>query len=524
VPRSAFRLSPPILTAWSTFCHNLFRPVDAAFLAYFRIAFGGIMVWETWRIIQNDWVGTYFSGREFYFTYWPFDFVQPWPGDGMYIHLASMGMFATFIALGFFYRFSAAIFFLMVTYLFLLEQARYLNHLYLVCLLSFIMIFLPAHHCFSLDALLRPKISSPHVPAWSLWLLRFQVAVPMFFGGLAKLNSDWLRGEPLRAWLAVRTDFPLLGPSFTNEAGVWAMIYGALVIDLFFVFYMLNRRTRVFGFLLVLLFHFMNARLFGIGIFPWLMIASTLVFFGPDWPRRLWHDIRSLHRYRLPALIVGFTTGCAVGVLLPGSFDLVRALIGGIGVAVAAYHLDEPFGRPEAAAERPVSGEEFKARPDFALLQKGALALLGLWVAFQVMVPLRHFAIPGKVHWTEEGHNFSWHMKLRDKVSGGFFLVTDVATGEEWEVDPREHLSSIQASKMASRPEMILQFARYLEERARRDGYQDIEVRANIVSSLNGRPPQRLVDPAVDLTQVRRPWIGHAPWILPLEEPLHVSN
>jgi vitamin K-dependent gamma-carboxylase len=524
VTSSAFRLSPSISTAWTTFRDSLFRPVDAAFLAYFRIAFGGIMVWETWRIIENDWVGTYFSGREFYFTYWPFDFVQPWPGDGMYLHLTLMGLFATFIALGIFYRFSAAAFFLMITYLFLLEQARYLNHLYLVCLLSLVMIFLPAHRCFSLDALLRPKLSSPTVPAWSLWLLRFQVAVPMFFGGIAKLNSDWLRGEPLRAWLAARTDFPLLGQSFSNEAVMWVMIYGALIIDLFFVFYMLNRRTRVFGFMLVLIFHFLNARLFGIGIFPWLMIVSTLVFFGPDWPRRVLHDIRSLHRYRLPALIVGFTTGYAVGSLLPASFDLMQAFVGGIGVAIAAYHLDEPFQGGEGAAEPEKSAGGFKAGPDFSLWQKGTLALLGLWVAFQVIVPLRHFAIPGEVHWTEEGHNFSWHMKLRDKSSEGFFLVTDAKSGEEWVVDPREYLSSTQTSKMASRPEMILQFAHYLEERAREDGHQDVEVRANIVSSLNGRPPQRLVDPTVDLTRVRRPWIGHALWILPLETPLHVSN
>jgi vitamin K-dependent gamma-carboxylase len=521
---NASRLSPPIFTSWSTFRDNLFRPVDPAFLAYFRVAFGVVMVWETWRIIENDWVGTYFSGREFYFTYWPFDFVRPWPGDGMYIHLALMGLFATFIVLGLFYRFSVAAFFLMITHLFLLEQARYLNHLYLVCLLSFIMIFLPAHRCFSLDTLLRPKISSPSVPKWSLWLLRFQVAVPMFFGGVAKLNSDWLRGEPLRAWLAVRTDFPLLGPSFTNEAVVWGMIYGALIVDLFFVLYMLNRRTRVFGFMLVLLFHFMNARLFGIGIFPWLMIASTLVFFGPDWPRKVLHDIRRHHSYRLPALIAGFTTGYAVGSLLPGSFDLMRALIGGIGVAIAAYHLDEPFQREEGAAEPGNSAGELKARLDFSVLQKGTLAMLGLWVAFQVIVPLRHFAIPGKVHWTEEGHNFSWHMKLRDKSSEGFFLITDTSTGEEWVLDPRVRLSSIQTSKMASRPEMILQFAHYLEEKARESGYQDVEVRANIVSSLNGRPPQRLVDPTVDLTQVRRPWIGHAQWILPLEVPLHVRN
>ena len=69
----------------------------------------------------------------------------------------------------------------------------------------------------------------------------------MFFGGIAKINGDWLRGEPLRAWLADRTDFPFLGRFFTDEPVVWFMTYSGLLIDLLFVFYMLNRCTRVFG-------------------------------------------------------------------------------------------------------------------------------------------------------------------------------------------------------------------------------------------------------------------------------------
>ena len=503
-------------------------PVDASSLAVFRIAFGAVMLWETWRIHSNDWIDKYFTGKEFYFKFWPFDFVQPLPEAGMEIQLVVMGIFALFVVLGLFYRISATGFFLMITYLFLLEKARYLNHIYLVCLLSFLMIFLPAHRTWSLDALLWPRLGSATVPGWSLWLLRFQVAAPMFFGGIAKLNFDWLRGEPMRAWLSVRTDFPLLGQAFTNESVVWAMVYGGLLIDLLFVFYMLNRRTRVFGFILVLAFHLMNARLFGIGIFPWMMIVATLVFFEPDWPRRVWQDIRLNHPYRLPALIFGFALGFVIGGLLPGDFNLVEAIIGGLGVAVAAYHLDEPFlGKPTAdnqiagnAAEVPLQS----GTSDLTMLQKSGLALLGIWVAFQVLVPLRHFAIPGLVHWTEEGHTFSWHMKLRDKDSEGFFVVTDTESGSQWVVDPRQHLSRRQTSKMAARPEMILQFAHYLEELAIAEGHQDVTVQGQFMSSLNGRLAQTLVDPTADLTQYSRPWLGHADWILPLEIPLRVKD
>ena len=204
-------------TARTALSLRLFAPVDIASLVFFRIAFGSIMLWEIWRYFDHGWIGRYYTGKEFYFSYWPFDFIQPWPGDGMFIHFGLMALFAAGIVLGLFYRVSATAFFLMFTYVFLLEQARYLNHFYLVCLIAFIMIFVPAHRHFSLDALLSSGLGSKVVPAWSVWLLRFQVAVPMFFGGIAKLNGDWLQGEPLRAWLASRTDFPLLGQFFTDE-------------------------------------------------------------------------------------------------------------------------------------------------------------------------------------------------------------------------------------------------------------------------------------------------------------------
>lgn len=243
------------------------------------------------------------------------------------------------------------LFFVGFTYVFLLGQAYYLNHFYLVSLISFLLIFVPAHRRFSIDALLDPNLSSSPVPTWSVWLIRFQIGVPYFFGGIAKLNADWLRGEPLRSWLADFLGFPILERWFANETLVLGMTYGALIIDLSAVFLMCNRRTRIFGFLLFLGFNFINARLFVIGIFPRFMIAATLIFFQPDWPRRVLIDIKQRHRFRFPALIIGFIAGFAIGALLPTGFSLMHALIGAIGVAVAAYRLDELYRPTEQVAK-----------------------------------------------------------------------------------------------------------------------------------------------------------------------------
>src|SRR5262245_30392366 len=178
-------------------CAALFNPVDISFLVFFRIVFGGITLWEVYRYFTYGWISRYFVEPALTFTYYGFSWVKPWPGRGMYIHFFVLGVAAACVMVGFLYRFTAPIFFLAFTYFFLLDQTRYLNHFYLVSLISFLMCFLPAERAFSVDALLRKSIRSDVVPAWTLWLLRAQVGIPYFYGGIAKLNSDWIHGgEP----------------------------------------------------------------------------------------------------------------------------------------------------------------------------------------------------------------------------------------------------------------------------------------------------------------------------------------
>src|SRR5690606_10618868 len=113
----------------------------------------------------------------------------------------------------------------------------------------------PAHHAGSVDSWLRPKLRSQTAPAWALWLLRIQVGIPYFYGGLAKLNPDWLRGEPLRDWLLELAEHPLVGPVVSYETVVYFFSYGGLLFDLLVVPALLWRKTRPFAFALALAFH-----------------------------------------------------------------------------------------------------------------------------------------------------------------------------------------------------------------------------------------------------------------------------
>lgn len=129
------------------------------------------MLWEVWRYYEYGWIRAYYIDPVFHFSYFGFGWVDPWPGIGMYLRFLALGILAGCVMLGLFYRMATVLLFVGLGYVFLLEQTLYLNHFYLVCLISLVMIFIPAHRSFSLATLRTPEIRSRTVPAWTLWIL-----------------------------------------------------------------------------------------------------------------------------------------------------------------------------------------------------------------------------------------------------------------------------------------------------------------------------------------------------------------
>ncbi|HEV2853180.1 MAG TPA: HTTM domain-containing protein [Thermoanaerobaculia bacterium] len=412
--------------------------------------FGAIMLWEVCRYFNKGWIERYFITPPFHPGYFGFEWVAPLSGSGMYAVFAALGVLAACILTGFAYRWAAPLFFLGFTYVFLLDATRYLNHFYLIVLVSFLLAVLPAHRDFSIDAWRNPAIRAGFMPAWMLGLLRLQIGIPYFYGGLAKLSPDWLRGEPMRMWLAQRTGFPLIGPFFTQDWMVYAFVYGGLLLDLLAVPMLLWPRTRKLALVLLALFHLLNARLFVIGIFPWMMLAAALIFLPPATLRP-----KTLQAPQTPQTPAGTVRNWP----------------------------------------------------------RWALALVAVYAVLQLLVPLRHLLYPGDTNWTEEGHRFSWHMKLRDKEGMVLFSVED-SEGTRL-VNPDEYLLPHQAAKLVNGPDLILQLAHHIAADYRRRGHRDVKVHAIAMASLNGRKPQPLIDPAVDLAARSRS-LRPSPWIVPL--------
>ena len=439
-------------------------PVSPASLAAFRIAFGTLCLVATVRFLAMGWVSELYIEPDHHFSYYGFGWIQPWPGWWMYLHFALMGLASLGVALGYRYRLSITAFFLLFTYVELIDRTTYLNHYYFISLISFLMIFLPLNRTASLDAWkAKTKEESQTAPILAIWMLRVQIGLVYLFAGIAKLNADWLlNAEPLRIWLFNNTDTPIFGP-FLREAWVpYAMSWTGAFFDLTIIGWLLWRKTRPYAYVVLVAFHLMTALFFpSIGIFPWVMIGATLIFFDPDWPRRL------LHRFKR-----------------------------------------EPQRMPKPV----VSSVAARAnRPSWPVLAAGTLC--ALFFAVQILVPLRHLAYPGNVRWTEEGYLFSWRVLVTEKTGLVKFRVSSPKIQSERLVYPEEYLTPLQVERMAYQPSMILATAHIIRDDFVARGYQEIEVRADTFVTFNGRPAARLIDPGADLAQVSS-GLGPKPWIL----------
>lgn len=455
----------------------LFRPTRIDFLVFFRIVFGALAfadvmgLWTYYHLYRGD-----FQTDSFRFTYYWWSWVEPLPEPFMSMAFLFILAAAIGIVLGYQYRLACSIFAIGFTYVFLLEKANYLNHGYLFCWISFIMIFLPADRAFSLRVKRDPSSRMSHIPFWTMAIFPLMMGIVYFYGGIAKINMDWLRGFPMIYWIGQQEDMPILGPLWGMESTAILMSWGGMLLDLTAPFFLLMRRTRLGILFFILMFHLTNTLIFAIGIFPWLSIALSLMFFPPQRPREWveWLAARSqiVHRWMT-------------------NWD--ERVLPYPAVAANSIWQGAPKNQPYLAA------------------------VLVLIIGFHMIYPLRHNLYPGPTAWTEEGHRFSWRMMLRGKRGSGYFNVDNIDTGERTVVRPTDYLSARQQRKLYTHPDMILEFVHFLEEEWEKKGAENVAIFAEIRAGLNGRKFQQYIDPNIDLTDVEWSWRDHSEWIIPFE-------
>ncbi len=436
---------------------SAFGSIDGASSIFFRVCFGCLMAKWSWDYLAMGRVNRFYIEPKFHFTYYFFDWVHPLPGQWMTVHFLLLMLLAVCIATGCLYRFASLLFAAGFTYVFLLDRANYQNHYYLICLVAWWLPWLPLNRSVSFDSWMWPSIKSQSVPRWSVWVLQFHIALPYFFGGLAKLTPDWILGQPLAQMLAANRGLPIIGELFSSPSVALGLAWGGVLFDLAIVPLLLYPKTRGLAYALCIIFHLMNAVIFNIHVFPWFMLAATPIFFSPDWPRRV---------------------------------------LGGAPVELPHNIVSTGSARRTWAA-----------------------AFFVGYVVFHCVWPLRHHLYSGDASWTERGHFFSWRMMLRGKATVIGFAIHDPQTGQTLDGQVNRFLNAEQSERLGRDPEMILQFAHFLSKEFERTEGRPAEVYALVLASLNGRKPQLLIDPNVDLTKQLRGFYDRA-WIMPQNEPL----
>ena len=526
------------------------RPVAVDSLAVFRIGFGLLVAFSSLRFLAKGWVDTLYLAPENHLTYRWFGWVAPLPAPWMHLHMVALAALGICIALGYRHRLATALFIVGFAYTELIEASLYLNHYWFITLAAVLILLLPAHHHWSLDAtagrgarsnqslahtaglathrispndasradtsrdeeasrtahhrLLRSAadraarqaesraVQAQAVQAWVVWALRAQVGIVYVFAGIAKLNGDWLfHAQPLRLWLADRTHLPVIGPFLDEPLVAYAASWGSAAFDCTIVAWLLWRRSRPWAYAVLVVFHIATWLLFPkIGVFPWVMIFCALVFFPPDWPRQLAKRMR-----------VGLETanGTAAKESEPMPSDMVNGKIFG---ETAQKQIEGAADDVENTATVKTSG-----------VSRPAIILLAIFAAVQVFLPLRHYLEPGNVRWNEQGYYLAWRVMLTEKAGHLEYEVTDPATGRNWLAYPELVLADWQAAHAATRPDLIHATALLIADHYEQQGIPDAEVRATSWVSMNGRRAKQFIDPAINLAAHPR---GQIPpgWIL----------
>lgn len=422
------------------------RITKAAPLAVFRILFGLVMAVSLVRFWMKGWIEKLYLAPKFHFHYSGFDFVEV-PGKLIYLVFLICLVSAIMIAIGLQYKLAIVTFFLTFTFMELLDKSTYLNHYYFVSVISFILIFLPAHCSFSYDAMRRRELKAEYVQRWTVDVLKLMLALVYVYAGLAKLNHDWMiEAMPLKLWLLSHTDLPIIGSLMDKNWLHYLFSWGGALYDLTIVFFLLWSRTRLLAYAAVIVFHILTRVLFPIGMFPYIMILSTLIFFSSDFHESLLKKLQSV--LKAPSLLV--RNGLSYG------------------------------------------GKRIQP----------AFVFLSAFMVFQMLFPLRSYALTDDVYWTERGYRFSWRVMLMEKTGHANFKIVDGKSGKRFYVQNEDFLTAFQQKQMSTQPDFILEYGQYLGEHFASQGHKNIEVYVESTVAINGRKSQNYIDPEVDLMQV----------------------
>lgn len=447
----------------TSFLRNYFQKLThAAPLAVFRIFLGIMLFFSIVRFWSKGWIYDLYIKPLHFFPFYGFEFIKPL-GNYTYVLFAFCGISALLVALGLFYRIAIIGLFLSFTYIELIDKSTYLNHYYFISMLLLMMIFLPANRYFSFDSYRNRRLIADQIPKWCIDSVKLLVCILYFYAGLAKINSDWLlHALPLKIWLPARNDMPLIGFLFNYSWIPYFFSWFGCIYDLLIGFLLWNSRSRIWAYITVVAFHALTSILFPIGMFPYIMIVTALIFFSENFHQKIITGINSFFK-------------------TPSEYLFPRTTF--------------RFSHT---------------------LQGFLLAGFTIFFAIQLLMPFRYLLYSGELFWTEEGYRFSWRVMLTEKAGYTQFTVKD-ETGKQVVVNNTEFLTPLQEKMMSVQPDMILQFAHILRDHYAKAGFVSPQVYVDSYVALNGRKGQTYISPTTDLAKEHESFRQKS-WILPFND------
>ena len=429
----------------------LHEPVSAYSVAWFRIVLGAAFCFETFKLWRDGHIQSQFVDPNFYFKYPGFHWIIALPGPIIYLLFTVVFFSGLLVMFGVAYRAATITLFLSWSYLFLVDQCNYMNHYYLMVLLAMLLIVIPADRVMSFsDSFKREQ-------------------------GLDQ------KSDLIPRWCLLLLQFQLAVPYF----------FGAI--------------------------YKMHSDWLGRGepMQEWLKTSVDLPLIGKwmgtefaaysfSWGGMLFDLLI------VPAIIFRPTRIIAIVVYL--SFHLINTQMHNIGVfpwlmigalpIFLAPDLMKKVWKPNVEKR-----ESYQPRPHLHWA-------IWIFVAFQLAIPLRHWAYHDWVLWNDRGSFFAWNMRPKRVLSGKQFLVVDHQQEAQWGLKVDEILTPFQQQRF-NRPEMYRQLALNYKRFYQSKRNRDVEIYLAAFRGLNGRKPIRLIDQKRDLTKTG---FWDSSWILPFRE------
>lgn len=429
----------------------LFDAVDNSGLVLFRALLGFLLFSEALGALVSGWVTRVFVDTKMTIPFLGFEWLaETLHGPIMYGWYAALCIFGLLVMLGYKYKLSITAYGILWWAVYLSQKSHYNNHYYLMVVMCFVMLLLPAHRYFSIDSFKNANFRKISCPRWCYVLLIGLFWIVYTYASINKIYPDWLQAVPLKIWFKQKSDFWLVGPLLSQEWMPWLIAYGGIVFDGLIIPALLWKKTRWWAFGFNLFFHLFNSAVFHIGVFPYMMIAITVLFFPPT-------------------------------------------------------ELSKWFFKTKPSLN--FLSESFKSKPHIVWALSSFLLL-------NILFPLRHHLLEGNVLYTEEAHRMSWRMMLRSKGGSISFTVRNQETKEYEIVDLKEYLNRNQISTLATHPDAVYWFIQKLKKEYHNKGWKDLAINVRARVRVNRQDYYYLYETTANLANISWSHLRHNDWVL----------